>query len=173
MVRLLELVSTIVAVIATAALLALAGIFILEAGWEIIRAMIALRSGAPPSSKVLDSIGLIVIAFAVIELSKFIIEEQVVRRRELRSAREARGSLTKFVTIIVIALSLEAIVMLFKANRGPVEDSLYSALLFAVAAFTLIGLGAYQWLSNIVEPSKDSVKAQAQLKRAEADSGKS
>lgn len=167
MARLLNLIASTFNAFAAAVLLLLASILIFEACWEILRALIALGSEGAPSGRILDSVGLIVIAFAVMEVSKFIVEEQVVRRRELRSAREARHSLTKFLTIIVIALSLEAIVMVFKANRGDAANAIYPALLLAVVALTLVGLGAYQWFSNIVEPSQASVTAEAQIKSAE------
>ena len=66
---------------------------------------------------VLDSAGLVIIGFAIIETSRFIAEEELLRQKELRSAVEARRSLTKFITIIVIAASLEALVMIFEASR--------------------------------------------------------
>ena len=71
---------------------------------------------------VLDSVGLVIIGFAIVETSKFIAEEEILRRKELRSAVEARRSLTKFITIIVIAASLEALVMIFEASRTDVTN---------------------------------------------------
>ena len=72
----------------------------------------------------------------------------MLRRKELRSAVELRRSLTKFVTIIVIAVSLEALVMIFETNRTDVGQAIYPAALFAAAMFALIALGAFQWLSS-------------------------
>ena len=71
-----------------------------------------------------------------------------MRQRELRSAVEARRSLTKFITIVVIAASLEALVMIFEASRTELERSVYPAILFGVAMFALVALGAFQWLSS-------------------------
>lgn len=146
--RVLELISTTFYIVAAVVLLLLAGVLIVEACWHI---GLSLVSGQSPSGQILESVGLVIIAFAVMELSKFVTEEEVLRRRELRSAREARRSLTKFVTIIIIAFSLEALVMAFEANRGDVQNAIYPAALFAASVFALIGLGVYQWLSSRVE----------------------
>jgi hypothetical protein len=97
---------------------------------------------------VLDGIAILIIGFAVVETSKFIAEEELYRKRELRSIHESRRSLTKFVTIIVIAASLEALVMIFKANQSSISDAIYPAFLFIAAMLGQMALGVYQWLSS-------------------------
>ena len=89
-----------------------------------------------------------IIGFAIIETSKFIAEEQIMRDQELRSAVESRRSLTKFITIIVIAASLEALVMIFETSRTDVTKSIYPAALFVAAMLALVALGVFQWLSS-------------------------
>lgn len=111
----------------------------------------------------LDSVGLLVIGFAVVETAKFIAEEELLRKRELRAAAESRRSLTKFVTIIVIAASLEALVMVFKTSRAG-YDPVFPALLFLAAMLALVALGLYQWLSSRIQ----SDPAQERHDKAEA-----
>ena len=55
----------------------------------------------------------------------------------VRSPREARRSLTKFITIIVVAFSLEALVMVFEANRTNAQHAIYPTALFAVVVTVL------------------------------------
>lgn len=100
----------------------------------------------------LNGIGLIIIGFAVVETAKFIAEEEILRSRELRSSMESRRSITKFTTIIVIAMSLEALVMVFRANHDRLNEAVYPAILFSAAMFALIALGIYQYLSSRIEP---------------------
>lgn len=150
MVKLLDIVVRVFLVVATLLLLGLAAYLVGFSAWELLR---SVRS-PDPTDHILGAISLIVIAFAVMELSKFVAEEGIERQRELRSAREARRSLTKFITIIVIALSLEALVMAFKASRGDIRNAIYPAALFMTAVFALIGLGLYQYLSDKVEPAR-------------------
>ena len=136
-------------VLATASLVLLALALLVLAMWNVALAL-------PTSERVealLDSAGIMIIGFAIIETAKFIAEEEIVRRRELRSPVESRRSLTKFVTIIVIAASLEALVMVFKTGRDDIALTVYPAVLFASAMLALVSLGAYQWLSSRIEPT--------------------
>lgn len=133
--------------IATVALMLLATLLLGTAIWEVYTSFRLPHL----ADAALDGIGLIIIGFAVVETAKFIAEEEILRRRELRSPRESRRSLTKFVTIIVIAGSLEALVMVFKASRAQLSDAIFAAALFLASMFALTALGAYQWLSSRIE----------------------
>lgn len=134
-------------VIATLMLMLMAVGLLIGAVIEVVRDFIA----GDAVGAILDGIGLLIIGFAVVETAKFIAEEEIIRDRELRSPRESRRSLTKFVTILVIAASLEALVMVFKTNREGIELAIYPAALFIAAMFALIALGLYQWLSSRID----------------------
>jgi hypothetical protein len=96
----------------------------------------------------LHSVGLLIVSVAIFDVGKFIIEEEVLRERELRSIREARQSLTKFMTLIIIAISLEALVLIFEAKQERIQSLLYPGLLLLGVVSMLIGLGVFQWLSS-------------------------
>ncbi len=130
--------------VATIALMLLAFAFLVIAIWDV---SVGFFSGSFVSGA-LSGVSLLVIGFAVIETAKFIAEEEILRNRELRSSTESRRSITKFVTIIVIAASLEALVMVFKATREDISLAIYPAVLFVAAMFGLVALGIYQWLSS-------------------------
>jgi hypothetical protein len=153
-VRVLAAVSNALLLLATFVLTAFSAVLIGNACWGVGH---ALWKGEDPAHQVVESISLIIIAFAVMALSKYIAEEEIERQRELRSPREARRSLTKFMTIIVVAFSLEALVMVFEAHRTNAQEAIYPAALFAIVVFALIGLGIYQWLSNQVERSAEAI----------------
>jgi len=138
-------------VLATVFLMVLAIVLMGLAAWELVH---ALRRGEVLG--VLDSVGLVIVGFAIIETAKFMTEEEILRSKELRSAVESRRSLTKFITIIVIAASLEALVMIFEAGRTDITRVLYPSVLFATAMFALIALGLFQWLSSRIAPPPDA-----------------
>ncbi len=96
----------------------------------------------------LDAIGLVIIAVAVADVGKFLFEEEVIADRELRRPAEARGSLTKFMTIMIVALSLESLVLIAKTSRDKMSDLAYPGLLMLVAIAALVGLGLFQKLSQ-------------------------
>jgi hypothetical protein len=100
----------------------------------------------------MNGVGLLIVSLAIVDVAKFVVEENVVRERELRSPGEARRSLTKFMTIIIIALSLEAVVGIFEAGREKnFEEMLYPAAVMAAAVLALVGLGAFQFLSRLAQ----------------------
>ena len=133
--------------LATLFLMAVAMLLLGSAVWEMAKAV-----AGGEVVRVLESVGLVIIGFAIIETAKFVAEEEILRRKELRSAVESRRSLTKFITIIVIAASLEALVMIFETSHGDITEAIYPAALFAAAMFALIALGAFQWLSSRIAP---------------------
>ncbi|MFA4940235.1 GNAT family acetyltransferase [Brevundimonas sp.] len=126
------------------------------------------KSGA---DAVLDVLGYVIVAIAVFDVAKYIFEDEVRRGNEKRSAAEARRSLTKFLSTIVIALFLEALVVVFKTAREDVALLLYPTALLVASVMVLVGLGVFQRLSATVEEKvgdddeaedrKDKVKRKA------------
>lgn len=100
---------------------------------------------------VLDTLGYVIVAIAVFDVAKYLFEDEVRRGSERRSAAEARRSLTKFLSTILIALFLEGLVLVFKTARENVEQMLYPAAMIAVSVLVLVGLGVFQRLSATVE----------------------
>ena len=96
----------------------------------------------------LECIGLVTIAIAVFEVGKFMVEEELIRERQLRSVLEARRSLTKFLTIVIITLSLEGLVLVFETKLEHVAELIYPTALLMVAVLAVVGLGVFQRLTS-------------------------
>ena len=130
-------------------LLALGLIFV--AGYQVTQA------NWPPdretSRVLLDGVGYTIIAIAVFDVGKYLIEEEAIRGREMRRAGEARQSMTKFITTIAIAIFLEALVTVFDAGTQNPSAMLYPTLLLLAGVALVVGLGVYQRLSAAVEAS--------------------
>jgi len=103
----------------------------------------------------LESIGYVVIAMAVFDVAKYFVEEEVIRGREMRIASEARRSLTKFISTIVIAVFIEGLVMVFREGGNDVTRILYPAAVLLLGIAITLGLGLYQRLSAAVEAEVD------------------
>jgi len=119
----------------------------------ISRTFTGFWTGDGALDTMLDGIGLVIIAVAVADVGKFLFEEEIIADRELRRPAEARGSLTKFMTIIIVALSLESLVLVTKASRDKPAEIVFPALLMMVAVAALVGLGLFQKLSHKVTAS--------------------
>jgi len=99
----------------------------------------------------LGAIGYIIIAIAVFDVAKFLVEEEVFESREKRDAGEARRSLTKFISTIAVAVFLEALITVFRVSTDRVAEMLYPTLLLISGTLLVLGLGVYQRLSVTVE----------------------
>jgi hypothetical protein len=128
------------------ALFALAISLVVGGAWQLVRGAVGGEVGI---YNLMNGVGLLIVSLAIADVAKFVVEENVVRERELRSPAEALRSLTKFMTIIIIALSLEAVVGIFEAGREKAFDQLvYPAIVMLSATLALVGLGAFQYLSR-------------------------
>jgi hypothetical protein len=115
-----------------------------------------LLGGKLDTQRLLTAIGYVVISVAVFDVGKYIIEEEVVRYRELRQVGEVRRSLTRFVSTILIAVFLESIVLVFKVSENEIAMMTYPALLLFAGVAMLIGLGAFQRLVSAVETEREN-----------------
>lgn len=102
-------------------------------------------------STMLSAVGLLVIAIAVFDVSKFLIEEEVLREAERRTPGQARRTLTKFMTIIIVAVSLEALVLIFDTGKTDITTLIYPASLLLTVIALVVGLGLYHKLSASAE----------------------
>lgn len=95
----------------------------------------------------LDAIGLIVIGMAVFDVSNFLLEEEVFGRSDIKSPSKQRSTLIKFLIIIAIAVSLEALMFVFDAGKQDITTLLYPTFLLIASVLIIIGLGVYQKLT--------------------------
>lgn len=147
----LKVFSHVTSVVYTIVSLALLLISLAMVGYAIWELTAALIGGTKVINKILDAVGLIVVAVAVFDVAKYLMEEEVLRERELRSAREARQTLTKFLVIIIIAVSLEALVFIFGAGTTDMSNLIYPTALLATATLMVIGLEIFGRLSVAAE----------------------
>jgi len=144
----IDIISNILYSLVSIALIGIALSMIGYAGWEVWQAM---GNGMNQAKRMLDAVGLLVISVAVFDVAKYLMEEEVLRDRELRSPSEARETLTKFIVILTIAVGLEALVFIFGAGKEDVNNLLYPTLLLVSAAIMIVSLGIYQRLSIVSE----------------------
>jgi hypothetical protein len=146
--KIVDVVTQMMYLIASMALVIISILLIGYALWEVGHAIYHQQPYINPS---LDAIGLIVISMAVFDIAKYLYDEQIVREMELRSATEARQTLTKFLVIIVIAVTLEALVFIFQTGTTDIRGLLYPTALLVAAVILVVGLGWYQKLSSDID----------------------
>ncbi|ARW15587.1 hypothetical protein KOEU_11670 [Komagataeibacter europaeus] len=106
---------------------------------------------------ILQAISYVVIAVAVFDVAKYFVEEEVIQTSGKKSLGEARASLTKFITTIIIAVFIEGLVGVFETNTSEPSDILYPASLLVVATLIVVSLGVFQRMSVDAEREKKKV----------------
>ncbi|WP_305906468.1 hypothetical protein Q9L42_001065 [Methylomarinum sp. Ch1-1] len=119
--------------------------------WSVYDAAMALKEFSLLITQILESVGAIIISIAVLDVAKYLVEEEVTRNKELRSPSEARKTITKIFVIISIAAGMEGLVYIFKAGNENIALLIYPALLILFSSLSIVCLGIYQKFSISVE----------------------
>ena len=111
----------------------------------------ALTTGDPFVQAMVNSLGYLILSIAVFDVARYVYDEEVRRGREMRKASETRRSITKFLTVIIIAVLMDALVALSKAGQQELNQLVYPVVLIGGGVALLLGLGIFQRLSATVE----------------------
>jgi hypothetical protein len=100
---------------------------------------------------VLQTIALLTVAVAALELGQTILEEEVQRRAHMSTPTRVRRFLSRFMIVLVVSLSIEGLVVVFKASNEAPEHLPYAAAIGFMAAALLLAWGAFIWFNRSVE----------------------
>jgi hypothetical protein len=100
---------------------------------------------------VLESIALLTVAVAALELGQTIIEEEVQRVAQMSAPTRVRRFLSRFMIVLVVALSIEALVAVFQFNHGAPQHLPYAASIGLMAAALLVAWGVFIWFNQGAE----------------------
>jgi hypothetical protein len=91
------------------------------------------------------------LALAIFDLGKTILEEEVLMHKDIFRHSSTRRTITRFIAAILIAVSIEALLLMFKAALG-VDGNIMSAVAMMLTAVgLLVGLGIYVYLGAQAE----------------------
>jgi hypothetical protein len=100
---------------------------------------------------VLESIALLTVAVAALELGQTIIEEEVQREAQMSAPTRVRRFLSRFMIVLVVALSIETLVAVFQFSREDPTQLPYAAAIGLAAAALLVAWGLFVWLNQSAE----------------------
>ncbi|WP_127555652.1 hypothetical protein [Saccharospirillum alexandrii] len=104
-----------------------------------------------PSHIATDSFGvviLITLSLAIFDLGKTIIEEEVFVHKDIHHHGSTERTITRFMSAILIAISIEALLLMFKSLLGESDQLIQAVYMMLSAVALLIGLGIYLKLSR-------------------------
>ncbi len=133
-----HLVISVMFVVSAFALLAFAGVALVHAVWPF-----STTSQSGRIDGLLDCIALLTIAVAALELGQTIVEEEIQRASHMSSPSRVRRFLSRFLVVLVVALSIEALVAVFRFSRDDPARLPYAAAIGWMAAALLAGWGVF------------------------------
>jgi hypothetical protein len=151
---------------------AVALLFALAALVLIVFSARELWSGADPRhalelaqrvQRVLEGIGLLTIAVVALELSQTVVEEEIRRVAQISAPTRVRRFLSRFLVVVVVALSIEALVTAFRFAHESPESLSQSAMIAFGAAALLVAWGVFVHLNGRAEELEP--EAMAEVKR--------
>jgi hypothetical protein len=113
-------------------------------GWMMMLSGESLSLDSTTSSVIITGLGFIVIGIAVLDLTKSLLDEEIAERKIKNVQERARDFLTRFLPVIVFAISAEVFVKLAQAGAMDLQSIFWDASMMGIAAGAmLVGLGIY------------------------------
>jgi hypothetical protein len=100
---------------------------------------------------VLECIGMLTIALVALELAQTIFEEEVQRDVKVSGPTRVRRFLSRFLVVIVVALSIETLVAVFEVMHDAPQNLPYTFAIGASAALLLVAWGVFVKLNRSAE----------------------
>lgn len=91
------------------------------------------------------------LALAIFDLGKTTLEEEVLMHKDIFRHSSTRRTITRFVAAILIAVSIEALLLMFKAALGQTDQIIPAVWMMLAAVGLLLGLGIYVYLGARAE----------------------
>jgi hypothetical protein len=121
------------------------------------------------ANEAIEAIGLLAIAIVALQIAQTIIEEEVIRDSHVSAPTRVRRYLSRFLVVVVVALSIEGLVATFKALH---EDPLllpHAASILVAAALLLAGWGVFIKLNRSAEDVEPEAMADAKSEDSKVD----
>lgn len=91
------------------------------------------------------------LALAIFDLGKTTLEEEVLMYKDIFRHSSTRRTITRFVAAILIAVTIEALLLMFKSALGYGNDIQEAVLMMLTGVGLLVGLGLYVYLGAKAE----------------------
>lgn len=134
-----------------AGLFAVAGVLLYAAGAEMISLWHIGSNKEDLHMKPFGVIIFLTLALAIFDLGKTILEEEVLMHKDIFRHSSTRRTITRFIAAILIAVSIEALLLMFKAALGVNGDILSAVWMMLTSVGLLVGLGIYVYLGAKAE----------------------
>ena len=113
------------------------------------------------AQQVIEAVGLLAAAVVALQIAQTIAEEEVVRDAQISGPTRIRRFLSRFLVVIVVALTIEGLVATFKAAHENPAHMLYAASIVLAAGVLLAGWGIFVRMNSYAEVLEPEAMAEA------------
>lgn len=118
-----------------------------QVGWEAVLAGL----GKEGAQDMIEAIGLLAAAVVALQIAQTIAEEEVIREVHVSAPTRVRRFLSRFLVVLIVALTIEGLVATFKALHEDLATLVYAAALLAATALLLAAWGAFIYWNRAAE----------------------
>ena len=135
-------------------------LFIFAGAGLIYFAGIELWNGISPThdlpfrdrlNAILEGIGLMTIAVVALELGQTVLEEEMQRQAHIAAPTRVRRFLSRFMVVVVVALSIESLVAVFQLVHKDASQLPQAAAVAGAAAILMAAWGVFVKLNTSAE----------------------
>jgi hypothetical protein len=145
----------------------------------VVFAVLELWSGLNPGEAmalrdrldgVLEAVGLLTIAVAALELGQTVLEEEVQREVHVSAPTRVRRFLSRFLIVVVVALSVETLVAVFRLGHHDPSQLPHAATIGIAAAALLAAWGFFIRMNTSAEELEPEAMEEAKREDHEVQS---
>jgi hypothetical protein len=155
--------SAIIHALITVIFVAAAIVLIITAVNTGLRAVLNDGFNASGAQGVIEALGLLTVAVVALQIAQTIGEEEVIREAHISGPTRVRRFLSRFMTVIVVAVAIEGLVATFKAMREDLGLLPYAASLLVGVSFLLASWGLFIRWNRYAEELEPEAMKQAKL----------
>ncbi len=111
-------------------------------------------------NSILEAIGILTIAVVALELGQTILEEEVLRKVHVSAPTRVRRFLSRFMVVVVVALSIECLVTVFELAHKDPSHLPQAASVGIAAAVLLVGWGIFIKMNKSAEELEPEAMAE-------------
>ena len=113
------------------------------------------------AQQIIEAVGLLAAAVVALQIAQTIAEEEVVRDAHISGPTRVRRFLSRFLVVVVVALTIEGLVATFRAAHEDPAQMLYAACMVFAAGVLLAGWGVFVRMNRYAEELEPEAMAEA------------
>jgi Ni/Fe-hydrogenase subunit HybB-like protein len=110
---------------------------------------------------IIEAVGLLAAAVVALQIAQTITEEEVIRDSHISGPTRVRRFLSRFLVVVVVAITIEGLVATFKAAHENPAQLPFAASILGAAGLLLAGWGIFIRLNRYAEELEPEAMAAA------------